>query len=284
MLVVETIAKIRRAFFIEGKSIKQICCDLRLSRNTVRKVVRSGDTAFNYDRSVQPRPKIDPWKDQLVSLLETNASKPKRERLTLVRVYEELRNLGYDGSYDAVRRYAATWSRETQEASASAYVPLSFDPGEAYQFDWSHEVVLIDGVTTTVKVAHVRLSHSRMPYVRAYPRETQEMVFDAHDNAPLERSLILTTPPVAEASTDLSVRNAPVLFGWAEQGRAQHDLRPDGDPTQGAGAVKSGGTLASRGRNRISTRRLARHATPEPLFGAPTGWQADQSMETCQPG
>ena len=63
--------------------------------------------------------------------------------------------------------------RRTQETSASAYVPLSFDPGEAYQFDWSHEIVILDGVTTTVKVAHVRLCHSRMPFVRAYPRETQ---------------------------------------------------------------------------------------------------------------
>ena len=62
-------------------------------------------------------------------------------------------------------------------------MPLSFAPGEAYQFDWSHEVVLIDGATTTIKVAHVRLCHSRMFFVRAYPRETQEMVFDAHDRA-----------------------------------------------------------------------------------------------------
>ena len=62
-------------------------------------------------------------------------------------------------------------------------MPLSFDPGEAYQFDWSHEIVLIDGVTVTVKVAHMRLCHSRMPFVRAYPRESQEMVFDAHDRA-----------------------------------------------------------------------------------------------------
>jgi transposase len=62
-------------------------------------------------------------------------------------------------------------------------VPLSFDPGEAYQFDWSHEIVLIDGVTVTVKVVHMRLCHSRMPFVRAYPGETQEMVFDAHDRA-----------------------------------------------------------------------------------------------------
>ena len=51
----------------------------------------------------------------------------------------------------------------------------------AYQFDLSHEIVLIDGVTTTVKVAHVRLCHSRMLFVRDYPRETQGMVFDAHD-------------------------------------------------------------------------------------------------------
>ena len=56
--------------------------------------------------------------------------------------------------------------------TAAAYVPLSFAPGEAYQFDWSHEVVLLSGVTVTVKVAHVRLCHSRMLFVRAYPRET----------------------------------------------------------------------------------------------------------------
>ena len=67
--------------------------------------------------------------------------------------------------------------------TAEAYVPLSFAPGEAYQFDWSHEIVVVQGATTTLKVAHVRLCHSRMLFVRAYPRETQEMVFDAHDRA-----------------------------------------------------------------------------------------------------
>ena len=70
-----------------------------------------------------------------------------------------------------------------RSTTADAYVPLSFAPGEAYQFDWSHEIALIDGVTTTLKVAHVRLCHSRMMFVRAYPRESQEMVFDAHERA-----------------------------------------------------------------------------------------------------
>ena len=104
-----------------------------------------------------------------------------RERLTLVRVFEDLRVQGYEGSYDAVRRYAKRWKSECAPSPPAAYVPLSFAPGEAYQFDWSHEIVVLGGVTTTVKVAHVRLCHSRMLFVRAYPRETQEMVFDAHD-------------------------------------------------------------------------------------------------------
>jgi transposase len=183
MLVVETIGKIRRAYLVQGKPIKAISRELKVSRKVIRKVLRTGATQFEYERSVQPRPKIGPWQGDLDSLLSANEGKPARERLTLIRVFEELRGLGYAGGYDAIRRYAKAWRRERSAATAAAYVPLSFAPGEAYQFDWSHEIVVIGGVTTTVKVAHVRLCHSRMPFVRAYPRESQEMVFDAHDRA-----------------------------------------------------------------------------------------------------
>jgi transposase len=183
MLVVETIAKIRRAFFRDGKPIKAICGDLGVSRKVVRKVIRSGATEFRYEREVQPLPKIGRWSDELDQLLTANECKSPRERLTLIRIFEELRGRGYEGGYDAVRRYARKWAKDRGQATAAAYVPLSFAPGEAYQFDWSHEIVLLSGVTVTVKVAHVRLCHSRMLFARAYPRETQEMVFDAHDRA-----------------------------------------------------------------------------------------------------
>src|SRR5277367_1337064 len=183
MLVLETIAKIRRAFFVQGKSIKLICRELGVSRKVVRKVIRSEATEFRYEREAQPLPKIGPWTDQLDELLLANEGKAARERLTLIRLFEELRCRGYGGGYDAVRRYAGRWSKERGHSTAAAYVPLSFAPGEAYQFDWSHEIVLLNGVTVTVKAAHVRLCHSRMLFVRAYPRETQEMVFDAHDRA-----------------------------------------------------------------------------------------------------
>jgi transposase len=183
MLVVETIAKIRRAYFGQSRPIKAICRDLGVSRKVVRKVIRSGATEFRYERDVQPLPRIGPWRDQLDAMLRDNDGKAARERLTLIRIFEALRDLGFEGSYDAVRRYARAWRKERGSAMAEAYVPLSFAPGEAYQFDWSHEIVVMNGVTVTVKVAHVRLCHSRMGFVRAYPRETQEMVFDAHDRA-----------------------------------------------------------------------------------------------------
>ncbi len=183
MLIVETIAKVRRAYFSDGKSIKAICRELRLSRKVVRKVIRSGETSFSYERAVQPRPKLGQWTATLDELLDANAAKPAREQLTLIRLFEDLRGRGYGGGYDALRRYARRWAKERGESTAAAYVPLFFAPGEAFQFDWSHEVVVLNGVTITVKVAHVRLCHSRMPFVRAYPRETQEMVFDAHDRA-----------------------------------------------------------------------------------------------------
>jgi transposase len=183
MLVVETIARIRRERLIKGKTIKEIARDLKVSRNTVRRVLRSGETRFEYEREVQPRPRLGRWTNELDKMLSDNAGKPAREQLTLIRVFEELRGRGYEGGYDAVRRYARRWAQERGHSTASAFVPLSFAPGEAYQFDWSHEIVLLSGVTVTVKVAHMRLCHSRMLFVRAYPRETQEMVFDAHDRA-----------------------------------------------------------------------------------------------------
>ena len=82
MLVVETIARIRREYFVKGKPIKEIVRDVKVSRNTVRKVIRSQATAFTYDRRVQPMPKLGPWTAELERMLEANETKSKRERLT----------------------------------------------------------------------------------------------------------------------------------------------------------------------------------------------------------
>ena len=182
MVTVETIGRIRRAFEVDHKPIRQIVRELRVSRKTVRKAIRGSSTEFRYDRQVQPQPRLGEFVARLDGLLEANSKRPARERLTARRLFELLRAEGYQGAYDSVQRHVRAWRRE-QSQQGAVFIPLWFAPGEAYQFDWSHEVVVLGGVTTTVKAAHVRLCHSRMPFIRAYPRETQEMVFDAHERA-----------------------------------------------------------------------------------------------------
>ena len=153
---VDTIARVRRAYYVQKWSVKKIVRELHVSRNTVRKILRTDETDFSYERERQPMPRIGPWQGQLEQFLSSNANKPSRERLTLIRIFEELRGLGYEGGYDAVRRFAKGWSQNRGAMTAEAYVPLYYAPGEAYQFDWSHEVVVISGVTVTVKVAHTQ--------------------------------------------------------------------------------------------------------------------------------
>ena len=111
----------------------------------MRRVLRSGETAFTYEREVQPRPKLAAWTEDLERRLTANENLSRRERLGLIRIYEDLRDAGYVGGYDAVRRYARARERKRGTGSGEAYVPLSFAPGEAYQFDWSHEIVVIGG-------------------------------------------------------------------------------------------------------------------------------------------
>ena len=82
MLVVETIARIRRDHLVRGVPIKKIARDLRVSKNTVRKVVRGDETSFSYERKIQPMPKLGPWVDELERQLEAN-EKPRRDRLSL---------------------------------------------------------------------------------------------------------------------------------------------------------------------------------------------------------
>ena len=184
MLVVETIAKIRRRHLGAGESIRSIARGLGVSRNTVRKVVRGGVTEHRYDREgSQPRPKLDGFIDDLEGLLEANEKRKPRDRLTLKTIWSRLCDRGCEAGYEAVRRYARQWAAQRGSGLGGAYVPLEFDPGEAFQFDWSHELVLLAGMPVTVKVAQFTLCYSRMPFVRCYPRETQEMVFDAHDRA-----------------------------------------------------------------------------------------------------
>lgn len=179
----ETISKIRTAYYRDKKSKRQIARDLNLSRNTVRKAISSNATEFTYDRQVQLLPKLGPYEVALLEHLEADVTKPRREQRTAMVHFEELQRQGFEGGYDSVRRYIQKWRHREDGKKVTAFIPQSFEPGEAFQFDWSHELVELGGVPVEVKVAHFRLCYSRMPFCVAYHREGLEMVLDAHVRA-----------------------------------------------------------------------------------------------------
>jgi transposase len=183
MLNVETIRKVRQAHFRDGKGIREICRDFNLARNTVRNIIRSGVTDQTYERVDQPRPKLGSFIERLSELLKEDTCKPVRHRKSAQILFEQLQREGYEGGYDTVRRYVVTWKREDGTALVRAFIPLEYDPGDAFQFDWSYEQLLLGGIQTEVKIAQFRLCHSRKPFCIAYTRETLEMVLNAHSCA-----------------------------------------------------------------------------------------------------
>jgi len=116
---VDLIGQIRRAFFEQRRAIKEISRDLRVSRTTVRKVVRSDRTAFRYVREVQPSPKLGEWRGPLLEIVEAEARLAKRERRSTQRLFEELRGRGYDGAHDSVHRFVKEWREERARVSGA---------------------------------------------------------------------------------------------------------------------------------------------------------------------
>ena len=178
----ETIHKVRLAHR-DGKGIREIARKLNLSRNTVRSIIRSDITDQQYVRSEQPRPKLGSFVKRLSEWLKEDSNKPVKHRRRAQILFEQLQREGYLGGYDAVRRYVGNWKKDAGTAIVNAFIPQEYEPGDAFQFDWSYEDVELGGVPVKVKVAQFRLCHSRKPFCVAYTRESLEMVLDAHIRA-----------------------------------------------------------------------------------------------------
>jgi len=183
---VALLSVIRRWHFREGMPIREITRRTGLSRNTIRKYLASGVVEPRYPDRKSPS-KLDDYELTLTSWLFRESRRYRKQRRSIKRLHLDLVQLGYTGSYDRVAAFARQWRIEQQDAQKTAakhtYVPLQFSPGEAFQFDWSEDYVVINGVNTKLQVAHFRLSHSRAFYLRAYLQQTHEMLFDAHYHA-----------------------------------------------------------------------------------------------------
>ena len=175
-------AKVRRLRLREGLSISEIARRTSLSRNTIKTWLRepAPRTQMAYQRP--PGPKVlegfTAWLDQAV---KTDENRPRKERRTARRLYEQLQEQGFTGHYCRVTEYLRAQRTAAGSVTArSAYVPLQFGWGEAFQFDWSEEGLVIGGIWRKVQLAHMKLCASRAFWMVAYPGQGHEMLFDAH--------------------------------------------------------------------------------------------------------
>jgi len=177
------LGRVRRLFYRDGESLSEISRKTGFSRNTIKRWLKTAEgTEPSYRRSRQDT-KIAPYVAQLIKALETDAHRPKRDRRTALRLFREIQAAGFTGDYSRVTEFVRRWRIEGRTVAVNAYVPLKFELGEAFQFDWSEEHLTIGGVWRKVMLAHLKLCASRAFVLQAYPTQSHEMLFDAHTRA-----------------------------------------------------------------------------------------------------
>ena len=174
-------AKIRRMHFREHLTISEIQRRTSLSRNTIKKWLK-GDEGPHQQRRNRDS-KLTPFEPLLKLALETDAHRPKRDRRTAKRLLEDIRQKGYTGGYSQLTDFIRRCREHTVITGKSAFVPLKFQLGEAFQFDWSEEWLVIGGIHRKILAAHTKLCASRAFLLSGYPTQSHEMLFDAHTRA-----------------------------------------------------------------------------------------------------
>jgi transposase len=176
----DMIGKVRRMKLRDQLSVGEICRRTGLARNTVKKWLKApADVTPKYERK-QSEGKLTAFEAALVQALRTDAHRPKHARRSGKALYAQIQAQGYRGGYSAVTDFIRAWRVESAKDPSRAFVPLSFELGEAFQFDWSEEGLLVGGVFYKMQVAHLKLCASRAFWLVAYPGQGHEMLFDAH--------------------------------------------------------------------------------------------------------
>ena len=183
MITMEKLGRLRRLYFRDGMALSEIARKTGFARNTVKRWLKAAEGVEPKYRRVKGRTKISSFAELLTKALETDARRPKRDRRRALKLHAELKAAGFRGDYSRVTEFVRSWRSDGGEALVKAFVPLKFELGEAFQFDWSEEHLVIGGVWRKIMAAHLKLCASRAFVLQAYPTQSHEMLFDAHTRA-----------------------------------------------------------------------------------------------------
>ena len=180
MITMELLGKVRRMQVRDKLSERAIAKRTGLSRNTVHKWLQTPEEV-QVPKYVRAKgfSKLGAFTDELEQALKADALRPKKDRRTARALFAQIKASGYAGGYTRVTDYIRAW-RATAGKDIKAFVPLKFDLGEAFQFDWSEEGMVVGGIYHRMQVSHMKLCASRAFWLVAYPSQGHEMLFDAH--------------------------------------------------------------------------------------------------------
>ncbi len=181
MLTSEARERIRRAYYIDHKSVRHISVEQGHSRDTINRIIAENPPAVGRRTRRKPAPVFGPFLPRIDELMERNERLPKKQRYTAHKIFEVLQSEGYQGCESRVRQYIASWKRVHE--APDVFLPLEFDAGQDAQCDWGEALAVIAGVRQTVQVFVMRLCYSRKTFVMAFPSQKQESFLYAHVQA-----------------------------------------------------------------------------------------------------
>jgi transposase len=181
MIKVEEKERIRRAYYVEQMSIRQIRREMGYARQTIRKALDDGAEEAYTLKEPRHAPVLGPYKAQIEALVAESERLPRKQRYTGHKIFELVCEEGYRGSESGVRHYVAQVRKKRRRPKI--YLPLEFDPGTDGQVDWGEAVVIMQGQQMTVQLFVLRLCYSRRLFVMAFPCQKQEAFFEGHVRA-----------------------------------------------------------------------------------------------------
>ncbi len=181
MTGVDNIKKIRQLRYIKGLSLRDISSILNISVNTIRKILKSNKTKFNYQRKNPSQPVTGSYRNLIEKWLIEDLNVKKKNRRTAKRIFDILKlEHEYKGSYPSIALCVCKLKKKIKPIKPEGFIPLSFEPGEAFQFDWGEVSAKIGDEILILNLAITVLCNSGVFFAKVYPRQKQEFLLDAH--------------------------------------------------------------------------------------------------------
>jgi transposase len=181
MKTVEDFEEIRRAYFVEGLSIRAIHRRLKVDRRTIRKAIVEPTPKPYQLNQPRPAPVLGPYQERIKELLDESERLPRKQRYTAQKIFQLIRAEGYRGCAGSVHNYVC--GERKQRKRKEAFLPLEFDAGQDAQVDWGEVTVRMAGQEIKVQFFSMRLNYSKARFVMAFPFQKQEAFFEGHIQA-----------------------------------------------------------------------------------------------------